>query len=179
MTPRSPMRCSLEIGLIISVTGLAVPARADDTAASVTGSIVWSESGDPLQGARLHLGDPGTGEIYTSGLSDTDGSISLDGVPPAAYQVAVESEGGLYPVATTVELVPGQNQPLYVAVRSDYASEPTDQQNSKKKKGGIWQSPGMMALYIVGIAFLVGWAITEINDDGDSSDSSDGSPTFP
>jgi hypothetical protein len=159
--------------VIVSLQALALPVMASDPGAAVNGSILAADDQSPLVGAKLHLGDPQTGEIYTSKPAGEDGSFVIDEVPAAVYEMAVEADGGLYVVQTPLKLTPGQNQALNLAVTTQLApgqmADSPEEEEKKKKKGGagVWNNPATAALIVIGAAIVLGVIIDAATDDDD------------
>jgi hypothetical protein len=174
MHPRTlPLKLTA-IAVIVALQGLGVPAGAAGPVGSrVAGSILSTPADTPIAGARLHLGDPRSGRVFTSEPSAPDGSFALAEVPPATYEVAVESNGGLYVVSTPLELAPGATRNLQVAVApvapGQMAPPPPDP-DAEKNKGGtsVWNNPATAALIVVGSAIVLGFLIKEGTDDDDN-----------
>jgi hypothetical protein len=160
--------------VIVSLQALMIPAIAADPASSINGSILSAQNDSPLVGAKLHLGDPTTGEIYTSEPSDQDGSFEMTNVPPSTYEVAVEANGGLYLVQSPLNLAPGQSQAVNLAINPQMADDPATQEKKKKNKGGtgVWNNPATAALIVVGAAVVLGLLINAATDDDDEQPSS-------
>jgi hypothetical protein len=160
--------------VIVSLQALMIPAIAANPASSVNGSIISADSDAPLAGAKLHLGDPMTGEVYTSEPADQDGNFEMTDVPPSTYEVAVESNGGLYLVQSPLQLAPGQSQPVNVAINPQMADDPETEEKKKKKQGGtgVWNNPATAALIVVGAAVVLGLLINAATDDDDDQSSS-------
>ena len=157
---------------IVAMLGLGLPTQAAGAAGSrVAGSILSSPDETPLAGARLHLGDPRSGRVFTSQPSASDGSFALSEVPPATYEVAVESNGGLYVVSTPLELSAGAAQNLQVAVTpvvpGQMAPPPADPDDEHKGGTSVWNNPATAALIVVGSAIVLGFLIKEATDDDD------------
>jgi hypothetical protein len=160
--------------LIASLQGLMIPAIASEPGAKLTGSILEAGNDTPLGGAKLHLGDPKTGEIYTSAPSLRDGTFEIADVPPSTYEVAVESDGGLYLVQSPITLAPGQSQAVNLAINPQMADSPADTEEKKKNKGGtgVWNNPATAALIVVGAAVVLGLLINAATDDDDEGPAS-------
>ena len=159
---------------IVALQGLGLPTEAAGVPAGsrVAGSILSAPDETPLAGARLHLGDPRSGRVFTSQPSGADGSFALTEVPPATYEVAVEANGGLYVVRTPLELSSGDARNLQVAVTplapAQMAPPPPDP-NDQKNRGGtsVWNNPATAALIVVGSAIVIGFLIKEATDEDD------------
>ena len=160
--------------VIASLQALMIPAIAADPGSSVNGSILSAGTDAPLAGAKLHLGDPLTGEIYTSEPSDQDGNFELTNVPASTYEVAVESNGGLYLVQSPLKLAPGQAQAVNLAINPQIADDPATDEKKKKKRGGtgVWNNPATAALIVVGAAIVLGLLINAATDDDDEQPAS-------
>ena len=163
--------------VIGALQALGLPAAADPSGASVAGSILAAPDQAPLPGARLHLGDPRSGKVFSSSPADAQGSFALADIPPATYEVAVESGGGLYLVQTPLALSSGQSQTLQVAVSplapGQMAPPPEEEPGAKKKGGaGLWNNPVTAALIVVGSAIVIGFLIKEATDEDDEQVSS-------
>ena len=160
--------------VIVSLQALMIPAIAASPASSVNGSILSAKDDTPLSGAKLHLGDPMTGEIYTSEPSDQDGNFEMTNVPASTYEVAVEANGGLYLVQSPLKLAPGQSQAVNLAVNPQMADDPATEEKKKKKKSGtgVWNNPVTAALIVIGAAVVLGLLINAATDDDDEQPSS-------
>lgn len=161
----------LAAALIVSVQALYVPASAETAASSLEGTIVSATDHAPLGGVKLHAGDPKTGHIFSSQTTGDDGSFAVEGLPAAAYELAVEADGGLYMIRTPVQLAPGQKQNLTVAVNRKGDDEEDDDEagaipgGGKIHKATIWDNPGTAAGLVIGLAFLIGALIEDATDD--------------
>jgi hypothetical protein len=157
--------------LVLSLQASFIPVSADDRTASISGTVLSVDTQQPLPGARFYAADPKSGEIYQSGVTETDGTFSVDGLPASTYELAVESEGALYLVGTPVKLAPGQSQDLSVAVNEEAAPSPEELDQKNKKGGaGIWNNPLTAALIVTGAAILLGVIINETTKDDDERD---------
>ena len=158
----------LSTGLILSISFLALPARSGGVTASLSGSIVWTADQTPLAGSTLHAGDPGTGEIFSSAPAGGDGSFVLDGLPASTYELAVESDGGLYLVGTPLTLAPGSARTLNLAVSRqplpNYDKDDDDDDDPGAFK--LWDNPLTTALIIVGIVGIIGLLLGDSDSPG-------------
>ena len=158
----------LSAGLIVSLPLLALPARSAGATATLSGSIVWAADQTPVAGSKLHAGDAKTGEIFSSAPAADNGSFALGDLPASTYELAVESNGGLYLVGTPLTLAPGTAQTLNLAVnRQSVPSYDEEEEDPDKKKGGyrLWDNPLLATLVIVGFVAVIGLLL----DDDDSS----------
>ena len=162
--------------LVVSVQALALPVPAGAAPASLSGALVRAADQTPLVGAKLHVGNPETGAIVTSEPADGKGAFRIAGLEPATYELAIETAGGLYVVATPVRLAPGQARTLNVAVASTAAQEDDDDDKPgaapAPAKTSLWENPLTAALIVLGAAIVVGYVVDEATDDDDESDAS-------
>ena len=156
----------LSTGLILSLPFLALPARSAGGTATLSGSIVWAADQTPLAGSKLHAGDAKTGEIFSSAPASDDGSFALAELPASTYELAVESDGGLYLVGTPLTLAPGTAQTVHLAVNRQPVPS-YDEEEDDEEKGGyrLWDNPLLATLVIVGFVAVIGLLL----DDDDSS----------
>jgi len=170
MTQHSLTKKVLATILVLSLQSLFIPVSAGEQEAVLSGTVLSSVTQTPLQGAKLHVGDPKTGKIYSAPIAGETGDFEVRDLPAATYEVAVESDGYLYVVGTPLTLAPGQSQNVNVAVNQEIADPP---QQKKKRRGGtgVWENPAMATLIIVFAAFATGYAIQEIQGDDSASPS--------
>jgi hypothetical protein len=152
--------------MVVALQGIMIPVTAGESVA-VNGLVVSTTDQQPVVGARIHLGDPETGQIYSSSPVSDDGSFAIEGVPAATYEVGVEHEGGLFVVDTPLSLAPGQSRPLTVAIDPQLAPSPeeAEQQQRKRAGRGVWNNPLTAALIVLGAAIVIGVIINEATDD--------------
>ncbi len=158
--PTHPMIPKLfSAGLILSLPFLALPARPAGGTATLSGSIVWAADQTPVAGSKLHAGDAKTGEIFSSAPAGDDGSFALAELPASTYELAVESDGGLYLVGTPLTLAPGTAQTLNLAVSRQLPDYQTN-------KFWTWDNPWTTALVIVGVVGIIGVVIGQNDSSG-------------
>jgi hypothetical protein len=120
----------------------------------------------PLVGARLHVGDPKSGEVFSSGLTTEDGEFLVANLPAATYQLAVESNNGLYLVGTPVKLAPGQTRHVNVAVNPDTGSSPSEKKEANRKGiATLWNNPATAGILVIGFAVIVGALVDRATKD--------------
>lgn len=170
MIQRNRMTNLVAATLIVSVQSLALPAAAGAAPASLSGALVRAADQTPLVGAKLHVGNPETGAIVTSSPTDAKGAFAVEGLSPAVYELAVETNGGLYVVTTPVRLAPGQARTLSVAIASTAAQVEDDDDDkpgaaAAPTKTSLWENPLTAALIVLGAAIVVGFVVDAATDD--------------
>lgn len=147
----------LSVTLTLSLLGLPQALAAGG---SLDGSIVRSADRTPMVGARLHIANPRSGEIFSSSPADPAGSFSVAEIPADRYALAVEHEGGLYVVQTPLQVSDGSKQTLNLAVTA-LADE---SQQTTQAEASPWNNPLTATLIALGIAVALGVALDEDND---------------
>jgi hypothetical protein len=131
----------------------------------ISGIVLESGSRTPLSGVRVHLADPSTGVFYTSETTETDGTFTVDRLPAASYEVGVERQGGLYVVENRVNLAPGQNYLVELAIGPGAVQ---DEESDDDGALTFWQNPVTAALLVVGGAALSGLLLDNLGGDEQS-----------
>jgi len=161
MKEKSFWRRSTAALVAVALVPFGFPARAASPAASLSGTVVAAAGTSLGESARVHAGDPKTGSIYSSGPIGSEGTFRIEHLPPATYELAVESNGGLYVVEAPIELPAGSNRIVHLEVKPSpaRAAAAGNPQNKEKRKLGVWDNPLTSTLIVVGIAVVVGLII--------------------
>ncbi|MBZ5639650.1 MAG: carboxypeptidase-like regulatory domain-containing protein [Acidobacteriia bacterium] len=143
--------------LVVALQLALAPAFAGGAPATLAGTVVAAASRAPVAGARVHVGDKRTGRIVISEATGADGAFAVGGLAPAAYDLAVESAGGLYVVSSPLPLAPGERRSVQLAVSSPPAqggekSKPPQKRSLSK----VWNNPLAATLIVVGAAVIIG-----------------------
>jgi hypothetical protein len=166
MNRRGPVARILAIILVVAVPLIFVPPTAGQEGATLAGTVYVHDDEQPVDGAVLHAGDLRTGEIYSSTATNDDGDFVLSGLPPAAYRLAVETDGGLYLVGAPVRLEAGQERNVQLAIQPDAADDPkTASEEDEDDEMGFMNNPLVASLMVIGGALVFGWLISELDDD--------------
>jgi len=110
------MRITPRLGVL--VTGLLVPTTLfaqgqPTTAGRITGRVVSTETGRPVERARVQLVD-----VALQALTDLDGRYFLQGVPPGVHTVDVRQIGFTAKTVTNVSVAAGETTVLDVTLGS-------------------------------------------------------------
>ena len=172
MRHRAELTRGLAATLILALPLFSVPVSAGVPTASLKGRVLESDTRIPLAGARIHAGDPKAGTVYTSLTTSSDGSFSLAALPASSYQLAVESEGGLFAVSAPIRLAPGQSRDVQLAVRRNEAgssSSATSSTAAHGRKPSIWNNPLTATLLVLGGAVVVGVLVDQATNDNNNA----------
>ncbi len=173
MIQGSSMVRALATAMIVIVSFAGIPAAATNQSATLSGSILSAVDHGPISGARLHVGDPRSGKIYSSEIVDADGGFVVADLPSAAYELAVESGGHLYVVGTPLQLDAGQSRTVHVEVNRKAAPDPRSAEKKKKKGAAtIWDNPLTAALIVIVSAVAIGLLLDGNDSDGPTTSES-------
>lgn len=140
-------------------------ARISTAPATLTGAVVAAGTREPLRHARLHAGDPASG-VVRSAPAGPDGTFVLRGLPPAVYDIAVESDSKLYTVSAPVGLAPGARRSVNVAVPVSANEGPEDAgEAARGNRMNWWNNPATATLFVLAGAVVVGIVVDAVIDD--------------
>ena len=151
--------------VIVALQGLMIPVSAVEEPATLRGAVVSIVDEAPLVGVRLHVGDPKSGRVFTSEPTGTDGGFRLEHLPPATYEVAVQTGDALFIAGSAIRLAPGQVRGIDVALNPQMADDPQTAGKPQPAKGSLWSNPATAALIVLGAAVVLGVVIDEATDD--------------
>jgi hypothetical protein len=107
-----------------------------------------------------------------------DGSFRAAGIPGGPTEIAIETSGGLYRVATPIAIAPGTTRQVQLAFGGRQDTSPPPAEKAKpKKQGGVWSNPAYATLIVVGSAIVLGVAIDQLTTS--SSNQTPASPSAP
>ena len=157
-------RARLAAALTIAVLPVAwTPAAQPPGRAELAGTI-RTTAGTPLEGARLLAADSDRGEVHRSAPTDADGGFTLADLPPGTYDLAVETDEGVYLVRDPLYLVDGVRRTLRIAV----GAAPADQAGggaSPEATPSVWNNPLTAGALVLGIAIVVGALVKRATED--------------
>ncbi len=167
----------LAMFLAFAIGSFGLPVFASPAPAILSGKILRTGTGDPVQGAVVKLNHRSEGKIYSSTQADAQGAYSLSDIPAGTYDLAIETDGGLFLVNAPVSLTSGEKreasfslQPKKGAAEGETGGtagkEPAaaDTKDSKKKAATPWYRSGWFGTaVVVGSAVILG-AVLSSND---------------
>ena len=170
---------ALALVLIGAVQMLVTPASGGSPVATLSGEIVSATARVPVAGVFVRVVNPGTGDLYTSGPTDDKGSFEFQGLPAAAYSVAVQRGNGVFSAASPIILAPGQHRTVQVALYDQEVAPSPAEAQASPYKASPWENPLTATLIALGIAVVVGYAVQEWIGDDNSSNNNVASPVQP
>lgn len=142
------------------------PGRPTDGKTAGLNGVIRSADMTPLAGVRLLVADRENGGVARSARTTADGNFTIDGLEPGRYDLAVETDLGLYVVRAPIELVPGVNRTVQVAVGG---TEPADTDGPTPAidapLASAWDNPAAAGGIVLGLAVLIGILVKNATED--------------
>ena len=173
---------SLALVLVVAVGSLGFPAIAAPAPAALSGKLLRAASGTPLVGAVVKLSQRPQARIFESAKADPKGYYSLSSLPPGTYDVAVETDGGLYLVARPVSLQPAERLFLSLSIipnaqqtsppapdQPKPSGEPEKEKPKPTKKKGFFHSAWGGVILVLGSAAVIGAVVNSSDNDEPAS----------
>ena len=170
----SALRRSTALALIFGLVSLTSSgALLAGSPSTLTGRVLTQNGADPRPGVVVTLIEPASERAYRSSPTDARGAFSIDAAPAGSYALVVEAPEGAFLAASDLQLAPGVNRPLSLALKPGKQAQPPaeapPQDPNAKKKGAVptW------AKWVIAGGIIVGGAIII-----DSLTSSDEASTY-
>jgi len=134
---------------------------------TVSGRVLTQNGADPRAGVVVTLIEPSSEHAYRSSPTDARGAFTIDAAPAGSYALVVEAPEGAFLAASNLQLAPGVNRPLSLALQPGKQAQPPaqppaeppagapPQEQEQKKKGALptW------AKWVIAGGIIVGGAI--------------------
>jgi hypothetical protein len=176
MNRHRALRRIVSVSLILALPGFVTPSFAGTATASLTGRVLLASGRAPVRSGKVHVGNPRTGQIATATLSG-EGTFTVSGLAPATYEVAIETAGVMNVASNAVQLAPGQNKAVQIAVDPILAQTesegPPPEKKDNPKLGTLWNNPLTATAIVVVSAIVVGVAVDGLTDDDEEPASAD------
>ena len=167
---------AVALGLITMSSSGAVLAGSPSI---LTGRVLTQNGADPRAGVVVTLIEPASERAFRSSPTDARGAFTIDAAPAGSYALVVEAPEGAFLAASDLQLAPGLNSPLSLALKPGKqgqppAEAPPQDSIANKKKGALptWAKWVIAGGIVVGAAIIID-AVTS------SDDASTYAPTSP
>jgi hypothetical protein len=167
---RRPLAIAVALALVTLTSADALVAGAPST---LTGRVLAQNGADPRAGVVVTLVEPASERAYRSSPTDARGAFKIDAAPAGSYAVVVEAPEGAFLAASNLQLAPGMNRPVSLALKTAAEGEPpagTTAAPPAKKSGELptWAKWVIAGGVIVGAAIVVD-SVTKNNEASPSS----------
>jgi hypothetical protein len=169
----SALRRATAASLAFGLVGLTISGTLQASAQStLSGRVVAQDGADPRAGVVVTLIEPASERAYRSSPTDAQGAFTITSAPAGSYELVVEAPEGAFLASSNLQLAPGVNRPLSLALKPGRQDQPpaeTPAPAAGKKKEG----PPTWAKWVIAGGIIVGGAIIV---DAVSSSSNNASP---
>jgi Carboxypeptidase regulatory-like domain len=140
---------------LVTLTSSGLLAAGTD--ASLTGRVLTQNGADPRPGVVVTLVEPTSERTYRSSPTDARGAFAIDAAPAGDYALLVEAPEGAFLASSHLQLAPGVNRPVSLALKPGREGEPPAGSTppADVKRGG----PPTWAKWVIAGAIVVGAAI--------------------
>jgi hypothetical protein len=151
---RRATAAGLVFGLVTLTSSGVVRASSPST---LSGRVLAQNGADPRAGVVVTLIEPASERAYRSSPTDADGTFTIDAAPAGSYELVVEAPEGAFLAASSLQLAPGVNRPLSLALKPGKQDQPPAETppaaGSKKEGIPTW------AKWVIAGGIIVGGAI--------------------
>jgi hypothetical protein len=156
----------LAVAVIVSLAGPVLPAAAEPASAALSGVIRSAADQSPLADVRLLVVDRESAEVTRSEWTVADGNFSIAELDPGRYDLAVEVQGGLYLIRAPLDLMPGVQRAVQIAVGIvEPEDDKTDNENTRAPLPSAWDNPVAAGAIVLGLAILIGVLVKNATGD--------------
>jgi hypothetical protein len=149
---RRPTAAALILGLV-TLTSSGVLRAASPS--SLSGRVLAQNGADPRSGVVVALYEPATEKTFRSSPTDARGAFTIDAAPAGNYALLVEAPEGAFVASNHVQLAPGINRPVSLALKPGKAGEPPPSTAAPKSGMATWTKWVIAGGIIVGAAIVV------------------------
>ena len=163
---RRPAAVVLSAGLVLMASsGLLVAAPPS----TLTGRVLAANGADPRPGVVVTLVDPASETMYKSSPTDAKGAFAIGTAPAGSYAVLVEAPEGAFLASSNVQLAPGVNKPVALALKPGKQGDPppaAPPAAPSTPSGGIptWAKWTIAGGIVVGAAIVVDAVTSDSNE---------------
>jgi len=158
---RKSVMLRLSLGLVMAMLLLQTPLAHATSTAGLQG-VIRDERQQPLAGVRLLASHRDSGVATRSAPTAKDGGFNVSGLAAGRYDLAIESDAGLYLVPQPVDLVPGLQRHVQIAIAAETTAAPP---SIDRSKASMWNNPLSAGAIVLGAAIIVGALVKDLTDD--------------
>ena len=142
---------------------------------SLSGRVVTQDGAGPRAWVVVTLVEPASEKAYRSSPTDARGAFTIDAAPAGNYALVVEAPEGAFLASNNVQLAPGVNRPVSLALKPGKQGEPpagsTPPPAAAPKPKGVptWAKWVIAGGIIVGAAIVVDAVTSDSNNNEASS----------
>ena len=155
-TLRRSTAAALVFGLVTLTSSGVLLAGSPST---LTGRDLTQNGSDPRPGVIVTLVEATSERAYRSSPTDARGAFAIDAAPAGSYALVVEAPEGAFLAASNLQLAPGVNRPVSLALKPGRQGEPPPETtpSSDKKKGAVptWAKWVIAGGIVVGAAIVI------------------------
>jgi len=170
----STMRRSTAIvsifGLVTMTSSGLVQAGSSST---LSGRVITQDGAGPRAGVVVTLVEPSAEKAYRSSPTDARGAFTIDAAPAGNYAVVVEAPEGAFLASSHLQLAPGVNRPVSLALKPGKQGEPPAGSTpppaaAPKSTTPTWAKWVIAGAVIVGAAIVVDAVTSDGNNEASS-----------
>jgi len=156
--------CTLTVVLVAFAGNF--PLLAGENAV-LLGRVTVADGSQPRPGIVVTLVDEQRETTYSSAPTNDRGAFRVDSAPAGTYRVIAEGAEGAYLAAAALDLTPGENRPIALALQANAEEPPEAIPGSPPKPPG----PPTWAKWVIVGAIVVGGVavVSAVTDEDEAS----------
>ena len=127
--------------------------------ATLSGRVVTQDGAGPRAGVVVTLFEPASEKAYRSSPTDARGAFTIDAAPAGSYALVVEAPEGAFLASSNVQLAPGVNRPVSLALKPGKQGEPPAGSTPPPAAATKASGPPTWAKWVIAGGIIVGAAI--------------------
>jgi hypothetical protein len=147
---------ALLFGLVSVTSSGALLAASPST---LSGRVLTQNGADPRSGVVVTLIEPTSERSYSSSPTDARGAFTIDAAPAGSYALVVQAPEGAFLAANNVQLAPGVNRPLSLALKPGKQDQPPAPAAAPPPPAAQKNSVPTWAKWVIAGGIIVGGAI--------------------
>ena len=158
-TLRRSTAATVVFGLVSMTSSSFLLAGSPST---LSGRVLAQNGADPRAGVVVALVEPATERAFRSSPTDAKGAFTIDTAPAGNYAVVIEAPEGAFMASNHVQLAPGVNRPVSLALKPGKAEGAKPAAGSSGGGMATWTKWVIAGGVIIGGAIVVN-GVTQTN----------------